>query len=73
MKKTTKTNELTAKNLQQVLWETMTAIRSKKMKPAEANAISASARGICQVAKLNIEYAKLSGQKPSKDTAYLLA
>lgn len=74
MKKTiNKREELTTKNLQVALWETLRAVKSKKMKPAEANAVAATARGICQVAKLNIEYMKLSGVKPSKEGAYLLA
>lgn len=69
----TKQTELSTRNLQSALWETLKAVKSKKLKPAEANAIAANARGICQIAKLNIEYMKISGVKPSKTDAYLLA
>ena len=42
----------------------MKGLRTKKVKPIEANAIAAQSREICRIAKLEIEYAKLTNLKP---------
>lgn len=64
MKKTT-TNKtaLTSSNLQSVLWDTLKAVKSKRLKYTEANAIASQAREICRVSKLNLEYMKMTGKK----------
>lgn len=48
-----------------MLWDTMKGLEAKTTDPANANSIASQSREICRVAKVNIEYAKLTGQKPA--------
>jgi hypothetical protein len=56
-------SELNVKHLQGELWQTMRMLRAKRLKPQEANSIATQAREICRIAKLQLEYYRLTGKK----------
>jgi len=66
-----KQNNLNAQNLGNALWDTLLALKSKKIKPAEANAIASQSREICNVVKTQLEYYKACNVRP-KETDMLL-
>lgn len=67
--KTTKETNLTADNLSEVLWNAIRDLRSKKMKPQDANAISSMSREICRVKRTQLDYMKAYNIKGTS-TAY---
>lgn len=66
-----KTNKLTPAAIQDLLWQTMQAVRSKKMRAAEANAIAAQSREIVRVSKAQLEWAKWTNKKPARGNKLL--
>lgn len=58
-----KNDKLTAESLQGLLWDTIKLLKSKSMKPNEANAIAAQSREICRVSKVQLEFAKWTNSK----------
>lgn len=68
----TKNKILNATALQNQLWETLRAVKTKKLRAPEANAIASQAREICRITKLQIEMAKLTGQKTSINNALMI-
>ena len=54
----------TAHDLFTILSENIERLRSGEVSPASANAIVNSASGILRIAKLQMEYAKMTGKTP---------
>lgn len=48
-------SDLTATNLKNALWETLTDIRDGKKQPAEADAIASQAREILRTVKVQLQ------------------
>lgn len=69
--KTRNTKDLTSTNLQNVLWETLNQVKSKRIRPNEANAIAAQAREICRISKITLEHMRLTGSKMTKNNGIL--
>jgi len=63
---------LTAKNLQESLWETHRALREKKIDPKTANSMAKQVTEICRIQKLQLEAAKLSGKLTKTEAKKLL-
>jgi len=65
MKKNTtlKTTRANAKELTNVLWDTLQKVKNKKIKPVEANSIARVSREMLAISKLQLEYAKFTGAK----------
>ena len=60
--------KLTGKELQITLWKTIGDLRSKKIKVEHATAIASNAKEICRIEKMQLEYARIRGEKEiSKD------
>jgi len=57
--------EVTSGNMVKLLWETMQGLRDNEVEPEVANSIAAQSREICNVAKVNLFYAKMTGRKPT--------
>ncbi len=57
-------SKLTGENLKQTLWETLQAVKSKKIDPKLANAIATQSREIMRVVRTEISLAELTGEKP---------
>ena len=62
---TVKRTEFTAVSLQNMLWDTMTQVKNEKVTPQVANAISASAREITSIARIQMQYARVTGNLPT--------
>ena len=60
-----KRSVLTGQTLKVELWSTLLDLKEDKVKPENAKAISATAREICRVTRLQLEALKLAG-KPTK-------
>lgn len=56
-----KRSELTSENLKQSLWETLQALRSKKIEPTMANAVASQSREIMRVVNAEIRLAEMTG------------
>ena len=54
--------KITPEKLQDELWDVLTLLKSKKIKPDEANAVTMAAREICNVARLQLQYSVLTGK-----------
>jgi len=59
-----KKNALTADSLKESLWETLQAVREKRMEPVQANAVATSAREIMRIVRTEIDLARMTGTKP---------
>lgn len=57
-----KVDQLSAANLQKVLWQTILNVRDKSVDPKEAQAIAAQSREICRISRLQLEAVKLASQ-----------
>lgn len=55
-------NTLTADNLRSALWETLQAVKAKKIKPNEANAVAAQSREIMRTVKMQLDVMKHTGK-----------
>lgn len=51
-------NDLTATNLKTALWETLNAIKSNEMLPAQGDAIAAQSREILRTVKVQLQVAQ---------------
>lgn len=63
-------SKLTSENLKQTLWETLVAVRNKKLDPMIANSVASSAREIMRVVNTElriIEMGEASGGKLMKN------
>lgn len=67
MSKTT----LTPSTLQQQLWETLIAVKGKKLNPKEANAVAVQAREICRITKVQLDYYRITNKSPKNSVAFL--
>jgi hypothetical protein len=54
-------NELNAENLKQTLWETLVAVRAKKIDVTIANSVATGAREIMRVVNAEIRIAEMTG------------
>lgn len=54
-----------AMDLQAVMWDNITKLQNNQTTAANVNAINGSARTIISIAKLRLEYMKLSGIRPN--------
>ncbi len=54
------TNNLNAKNLSDVLWETLTAVKDGDIVPAQADSVATQAREILRTKKLQLQIARES-------------
>ncbi len=52
-------NKLTSMNLKQTLWETLLAVRAKKLDPMIANSVASSAREIMRVVNAEIRLGEI--------------
>lgn len=64
MKKTVKT--LTSENLKTQLWETLIAVKTKRINPETANAVASQSREIMRVVKTELTALKMAGVKPDR-------
>ena len=58
-------NKLTAEALKSELWETLQAVRMKRMEPQAAQAVATSAREIMRVVRTEIDIARMTGTVPT--------
>lgn len=58
--------KLTAEALKDTLWETLQAVKQKKMTPTEANAVAAQSREIMRVVRTELEVLGIQGKKPGE-------
>lgn len=56
-------SKLTAENLKEVLWETLKAVRAKKLDHSRASAIASQSREIVRVVRTEIQLSKMPGSK----------
>ena len=63
---------LTAKNLQESLWEVHQALRAGETTPKIVNSMAKQVTEICRVQKLQLEAAKLSGKLTKTEAKKLL-
>lgn len=59
-----KLQELSAQNLKSVLWETLHAVKDKKISPREANAVAMQSGEILKVMKLELQVLGAASKKP---------
>lgn len=57
-----KKTQLTARNLQESLWETHLLLKQGKINSKVANSMAKQSAEICRIQKLQIEAAKLTGK-----------
>lgn len=63
---------VSARALQEVLVGTINELRAGKTDPAKANSIAALSRETCRIARLQIEYYRLTNTAPGKRSVGLL-
>lgn len=56
--------EVNARDLKAALWDTLQKVRTKKLNPTIANAVARQSSEIMRVVKMELEIAKLNGNKP---------
>lgn len=54
-------NQLTSEALKQNLWETLIAVRRKKMDPIVANSVASASREIMRIVNAEIRIAEMTG------------
>lgn len=64
--------QLSPESLQDILWDTLQKVRDRKMKPPEANSITFAAKEILNSARIQMQYAILSGRKLSENPIAML-
>ena len=67
----TKTTKLTASNLKNVLWNTIQDVREGKMDIQAANSVASISRATIQVARLEMDYMKATGQVDKKTANFI--
>lgn len=63
--KVSKSAKLTSNDMANLLWATMKGLEDGTSDPTIANSIATQSREICRIAKVNIDFAKATGQKPA--------
>lgn len=53
---------LSADNLQDVLWDTLLKVKEKKLKPNEANSVTFAAKEIINMARLELQWKALTNK-----------
>ena len=59
--------ELTAKNLKEALWDTLTSVKSGEMQPMQADAIASQAREILRTTNTQLRISAQSKREVSAD------
>ena len=65
-------NSPTIEKITVELWHTLQLVKSHKLRPVEANAISRASLEMQRLARLQLEYAKLLGNKAIKSQPLML-
>lgn len=58
--------KLSAKNMKEMLWQTMQEVRSKKITPKAAQAVASQSREIIRIVRIELQVASMRGDKPRR-------
>jgi hypothetical protein len=53
--------KFTPEMLENQLWDVLSQVRSKKIKPTEANSVISAAKELCNLSRLRLQYRLLEG------------
>lgn len=58
-------NKFTPEMLEEQLWDVLKKVRSRQIKPTEANSVISAAKELCNLSRLRLQYKLLEGAQNS--------